>query len=575
MQRRRRVAAAERRAAVTTSDTPARRSSGRKARAKRRPSASRKPRLRRGLLVLGAHRSGTSALTRVLSLCGATLPSHLMPGTDRNPAGYFESQVIFELHEQLLREAGRSWDDLGLFHEDWFLSDAASMWVDRLTETVHDEFGESPLFVLKDPRLCHLVPLWKRVLENVGAEPSCVLIVRNPLEVAESLKLAQGTELGKGMLLWLQHLLLAERDTRDLPRSLVSYDDLLRDWRAVVDKISSELGIAFPRRGRRAEAEISDFLTTRFRHHKSDPSDLFARHDVIGWIKRTFEWVGGAAAGEGVPPDALDEILAAFQASEMAFGPVLATAERTSAKHARAVEQLREQIGGVQDELRVRHADVKRLQAEAQSAQSQIAVRGDELRQAHEQLKQLVELVKFVLNWSASLMGDPEAPPSTWEVVDQALETADPQVVPQIAATGMQLLEETAKASRLAEESAARAAEIERIEQEVAQLSGELTTRDADLARAREEVTRLASETATREADLTRAREEVTRLANESATQEADLTSAREEIARLANETATREADLTSAREEIARLANETAAREADLTSAREEIARL
>ena len=36
------------------------------------------------LLVLGMHRSGTSALTRVLSLLGADLPTTLLSGTRAN-----------------------------------------------------------------------------------------------------------------------------------------------------------------------------------------------------------------------------------------------------------------------------------------------------------------------------------------------------------------------------------------------------------------------------------------------------------------------------------------------------------
>lgn len=42
------------------------------------------------LFVLGMGRSGTSALTRVLSLCGATLPVGMMGADEGNRRGYLE-----------------------------------------------------------------------------------------------------------------------------------------------------------------------------------------------------------------------------------------------------------------------------------------------------------------------------------------------------------------------------------------------------------------------------------------------------------------------------------------------------
>ena len=41
----------------------------------------------RAIMVLGMHRSGTSALTRVISLLGADLPHGLLPPTQTNEAG--------------------------------------------------------------------------------------------------------------------------------------------------------------------------------------------------------------------------------------------------------------------------------------------------------------------------------------------------------------------------------------------------------------------------------------------------------------------------------------------------------
>ena len=58
---------------------------------------------RRALLVLGMHRSGTSALARVLSLRGASLPATLMAPNRGNPSGF--AQLTGPLMERAMRRA--------------------------------------------------------------------------------------------------------------------------------------------------------------------------------------------------------------------------------------------------------------------------------------------------------------------------------------------------------------------------------------------------------------------------------------------------------------------------------------
>ena len=55
------------------------------------------------LFVLGVPRSGTSAVTRVLSLCGATLPAGLSGADPRNPRGYWEPRASLHLNNTILR----------------------------------------------------------------------------------------------------------------------------------------------------------------------------------------------------------------------------------------------------------------------------------------------------------------------------------------------------------------------------------------------------------------------------------------------------------------------------------------
>jgi len=67
--------------------------------------------LRRVLLVLGMHRSGTSALAGLLCQQGFQAPQNHDGGDAHNPTGYWEPQQIRAFHNSLLEGARSSWED--------------------------------------------------------------------------------------------------------------------------------------------------------------------------------------------------------------------------------------------------------------------------------------------------------------------------------------------------------------------------------------------------------------------------------------------------------------------------------
>src|SRR5438270_8290806 len=62
------------------------------------------------LVVLGMHRSGTSALSRCLSFLGHEQPSDLMRPQRDNPTGFWESDGIVDLNAAIMDELGIAWD---------------------------------------------------------------------------------------------------------------------------------------------------------------------------------------------------------------------------------------------------------------------------------------------------------------------------------------------------------------------------------------------------------------------------------------------------------------------------------
>ena len=416
---------------------------------------------RRAVVILGMHRSGTSALTGVLGLAGAGLPANLMPATPANPRGYFESQLLYELHEEIFAEAGVTWQDLLPPPPDWFRSGHAARFVDRLCKALREEFGDAPLLVLKDPRMCRLVPLWARVFQRLAIAPCYVLAIRHPLEVAASLEREHQMDERKATLLWLDHLLRAEHDTRGQRRSVVSYEHLLADWRGTIARIGADLDLPFPRLSRRTEAEIDEFLSSKLRHHGADRDALVQRRDVAGWVKDAYEWAQRASAGENPGIEVLDAAADALLGAERAFGPLLAAAELARARASEEVQKLTRAIDEWRTETRRRDGEVARLGEELRGAEKQISIGAGDvdrlreelaLRQHH--LERIVDWVKVLLQWTAQVTTGRAAPPQSLEVVFRALDTAAPAQLAAVATSGLEVAVHSAEAASLREQLA-------------------------------------------------------------------------------------------------------------------------
>ncbi|MCO5161912.1 MAG: sulfotransferase [Mesorhizobium sp.] len=261
---------------------------------------------RAALVVLGMHRSGTSAMAGVLSHMGCDLPRDLMPPTDANPKGYFESNKAYRLNDDLLKSGGSSWDDPAAFNPAWYESPRFPEYRMRAAGVLREEFGESGFFVLKDPRMCRLLPFWQRVLADLEVGARYVCIHRHPREVAASVGRREGWPETVGLVLWLRHVIEAEKASRGLPRVFVSYDGLLSDWRGTVTRIGAGLGLAWPLHPDSAAAGIAEFLSGELRHFRSEGEKIPRDTVTLGWVARAYEvlerWVadGEQAADHAV-----------------------------------------------------------------------------------------------------------------------------------------------------------------------------------------------------------------------------------------------------------------------------------
>jgi hypothetical protein len=212
-------------------------------------------------------------LTRVLNLLGAALPRPLLPAAADNPGGFWEGCRFVQSNDRALARAGLRWFDPGPVPSFYFTSETAEAIADDLAKLVHANFADAALYAVKDPRLCRLIPLWRRVLDRVGSPISPILVIRDPQDVALSMLVRDRLPLPGGHLLWLRHVLEAEAATRDLLRTIVSYDDLIDDWRSVVARLTDEHEIKWINRNPTTEATIDKFLNPALRHHRRSSDD--------------------------------------------------------------------------------------------------------------------------------------------------------------------------------------------------------------------------------------------------------------------------------------------------------------
>ncbi|MYE10852.1 MAG: hypothetical protein F4X99_04135 [Gammaproteobacteria bacterium] len=287
------------------------------------------------IVVAGMHRSGTSALTRMLASLGCALPKTLMPANEYNVAGYWESEEVASLNDALLQSAGSSWDDWEPLNPGWYKSPAAADFQSRARSVLEAEFEDESLFVVKDPRIARLLPFWTEALAEYGADVRIALPVRNPLEVAGSLQTRDAIDPSIGLLLWLRHILDAEAASRDHRRTFVRFEDLLRDWEAVAVTVARDLELSWPRQSTSARVDIEERLEPSARHQVADDAAALERPEVSEWVASTFGIVDRWAHGEvrESDGDALDAVRSAFDAASRAFARPLVKGMRAGQRN--------------------------------------------------------------------------------------------------------------------------------------------------------------------------------------------------------------------------------------------------
>lgn len=177
--------------------------------------------------VIGMHRSGTSAVTELLGRLGlATPPEHdLIPATKSNRHGHFESKQLVAFNERLLGHLGGAWTSPPDLPAGWETGGEATPLSEEAARLFAQVFPLRPA-AWKDPRLCVLLPFWRRVVQPPAA---AIFVCRAPAEVAVSLHTRDGLGALHARALWERYVRRASSAIEGLPTLVADYSRVLED----------------------------------------------------------------------------------------------------------------------------------------------------------------------------------------------------------------------------------------------------------------------------------------------------------------------------------------------------------
>ena len=132
----------------------------------------------RHIVATGMHRSGTSALARLLHSADLFMGDRLVAANEFNPRGHFEDLAMLRIHDRILAASGTSWRATDVVEPK-----VRRMVRSKLGKLINRREVDHQRWGFKDPRACLLLPLWKDLLPDL----KILGIFRDPMSVRDSL----------------------------------------------------------------------------------------------------------------------------------------------------------------------------------------------------------------------------------------------------------------------------------------------------------------------------------------------------------------------------------------------------
>ena len=196
-------------------------------------------------------------LTKLLHTCGLYLgpESDLMPAQADNPDGFWENLRFVALNDEVLNELGGAWDLPPKADENF--KHARLDPLRTKAQLLVEGFDSATVWGWKDPRNSLTLPFWQDLLPKLKT----LIIVRNPLEVAYSMRERNGTSYSFGLRLWEIYNRRVIETSSEQERLVTHYDLFFEDAGTELRRIVRFIGLP--------DGEVNSaaaLITTQRRH---------------------------------------------------------------------------------------------------------------------------------------------------------------------------------------------------------------------------------------------------------------------------------------------------------------------
>jgi len=255
----------------------------------------------RAVLVVGAGRSGTSALTRGVQALGVELGDQLRAATGKNPTGFFEDRDLLRIGKEVRARLGLRTASVALVPDHaWRETDLADLRKETV-EVVSQRLGRAPIWGFKYSQTLRFLPFWEDALREAQVDPCYVLALRNPLSVARSrakLDKRRGVQ-EKSDLEWLVAVVPYLRRMAAHPSVLVDFDLLMAEPERQLRRVAAGLRLPVDEAvDASLEAYVASFLKEEMRHTVFDDSALDQAERLNTLTRDAYRWLRRLATDE-------------------------------------------------------------------------------------------------------------------------------------------------------------------------------------------------------------------------------------------------------------------------------------
>jgi GT2 family glycosyltransferase/glycosyltransferase involved in cell wall biosynthesis len=339
------------------------------------------------ICIAGAHRSGTSMVTRLLHACGLYLGprNELMPAQADNPDGFWEHLGFVALNDELLSELGGAWDLPPKADENF--THARLEPLRMKARLLIAGFDSAKVWGWKDPRSSLTLPFWQDLLPGLKT----LIVVRNPLEVAYSMRERNGTSYSLGLRLWEIYNCRLIETANEQQRLVTHYDLFFGDAETELRRIAEFIGLPH------ADVHNAAALVKKRRRHTHFTVEHLIDARVAPGVIELYRALVGEASGRNKGKKAKSRGSGSLDEADLLPGSVSRLNAFVPERIAQIEHLYRELLAQAEARHKAQIEELSELLRDKSVSLAESEAQGDELRKRlRQQLKATEKLCRFL-----------------------------------------------------------------------------------------------------------------------------------------------------------------------------------